>query len=163
HPLRINEIKLPEGQAIIDVELKSFTEIKPELSLELRVESLKLTFDILVELDLTARPSYNREKLLGYDAFLGGWCLAHPRYRAQGTRPAVVFVCQHERAMLACARDADELLTGRIGVMGTPAEHWYYPGRDHVFFAIEEEIHHGEPTALALPGRPPGLRGQLTG
>ena len=59
------------------------------------IESVKLTFDLLVELDLTARPSYNREKFLAYDAFLCGWCLAHARYRAQGTRPAVVFVCPH--------------------------------------------------------------------
>ena len=70
--------------------------------------------------------------------------LAHPRYRAQGTRPAVVFVSPNQHAALACAREADELLTGRIGVMGTPAEHWYYAGRDHLFFAVEEDIHHGD-------------------
>jgi hypothetical protein len=33
-------------------------------------------------------------------------------------------------------------MTGRIGVMGTPPEHWYYAGRDHLFFAIEADIHH---------------------
>ena len=49
-----------------------------------RIDALKLTFDLLVELDLTARPSYNREKFLAYDAFLCGWSLAHPRYKAQG-------------------------------------------------------------------------------
>ena len=91
HPITLNEIPVPDGQAIIDLELKTFTEIKPDLSLELRVEPLKLTFDLLVEIDLTARPSYNRDKFLAYDAFLCGWSLAHPRYRAQGTRPAVVF------------------------------------------------------------------------
>jgi hypothetical protein len=47
--------------------------------------------------------------------------------------------------------------------MGTPAEHWYYPGRDHTFFAIETDIHHGDITAIALPGRPRGLRERLTG
>ena len=93
HPITLNEISVPDGQAIIDVELKTFSEVKPDLSLELRIDSLKLTFDLLVELDLTARPSYNRDKLLAYDAFLCGWSLAHPRFRTQGTRPAVVFVC----------------------------------------------------------------------
>ena len=44
-------------------------------------------------------------------------------------------------------------MTGRIGLMGTPAEHWYYAGRDHMFFAVEADIHHGELTALALPAR----------
>ena len=163
HPITLNEIKVPDGQAIIDLELKTFTEIKPDLSLELRVESLKLTFDLLVEIDLTARPSYNRDKFLAYDAFLCGWALAHPRYRAQGTRPAVVFVSPNQHAALACAREADELMTGRIGVMGTPAEHWYYAGRDHLFFAAEADIHHGQLSALVLPPQPPGLREQLTG
>ena len=147
--------RVPDGQAIIDLELKTFTEIKPDLSLELRIDTLNLTFDLLVELDLTSRPSYNRDKLLAYDAFLCGWSLAHPRYRAQGTRPAVVFVCPNPHAALALAREADQALTGRIGVMGTPAEHWYYPGRDHTFFAVEADIHHGDLVALALPAATP--------
>ena len=54
-------------------------------------------------------------------------------------------------------------MTGRIGVMGTPAEHWYYAGRDHLFFAVEADIHHGELSALALPPQPPALREHLTG
>ena len=163
HPVTVNEIPVPDGQAIIDLELKAFSEVKPDLSLELRIDTLKLTFDLLVELDLTSRPSYNRDKLLAYDAFLCGWSLAHPRYRAQGTRPALVFVCTNPHAALALAREADQALTGRIGVMGTQAEHWYYPGRNHTFFAIETDIHHGDLSALALPGRPPGLRERLAG
>ena len=149
HPIALNEIELPDGQAIIDLALKTFNEIKPDLSLELRIERQKLTFDLLVELDLTARPSYNREKFLAYDAFLCGWSLAHPRYRTQDTRPAVVFVCPDAHAALTCAQQADELITGRIGVMGTPAEHWYHAGRDHLFFAVEADIHHSD---LAVAG-----------
>ena len=129
----------------------------------MRISSIKLTFDLLVELDLTSRPSYNRDKLLAYDAFLSGWSLAHPRYQAQGTRPAVVFVCSDARAVLALAREADEAMTGRIGMMGTGPEHWYHAGRDHMFFAVEADLHHGDLTALALPARPPGLRERLTG
>ena len=163
HPITIADIKVPDGQAIIDLELKTFTEIKPDLSLELRSEQLKFTCDLLVEIDLTERPSYNREKFLAYDAFLCGWALAHPRYRSQGTRPAVVFVSPSQHAALACAREADELMTGRIGVMGTPAEHWYYAGRDHLFFADEADIHRGQLSALLLPPQPPTLREQLTG
>jgi Replication-relaxation/Type IV secretion-system coupling protein DNA-binding domain len=163
HPIVLNEIPVPDGQAIIDLELKTFAEIKPDLSLELHVEPLKLTFDLLVEIDLTARPSYNREKFLAYDAFLCGWSLAHPRYRSQGTRPAVVFVSPSNHAALACAREADEVMTGRIGVMGSPVEHWYYAGRDHLLFAVEEDIHHGQLSALALPPHPSGLREQIAG
>jgi hypothetical protein len=163
HPITVNEIKIPDGQAIIDLGLKTFTEIKPDLSLELRIEPPNSTCDLLVELDLTARPSYNREKFLAYDALLCGWSLAHPRYRAQGSRPAVVFVAPDNRAVLVCAREADELMTGRIGVLGAPAEKWYYAGRDHTFFAAEVDIYHGELAALALPAAPPGLRHRLTG
>ena len=117
----------------------------------------------LVEIDLTTRPSYNREKFLAYDAFLCGWSLAHPRYRAQGTRPAVVFVSPNNHAALACAREADEMMTGRIGVMGSIPDHWCYAERDHVFFAVEADIHCGDLSALALPAHPPGLRERLTG
>src|SRR5437016_3559662 len=67
------------------------------------------------------------------------------------------------RTSLACAREADALMTGRIGVMGATAEHWYYAGRDHLFFAVEADIHHGELTALALQRQPPGLRERLGG
>jgi hypothetical protein len=55
------------------------------------------------------------------------------------------------------------MMTGRIGVMGLPAGHWYYAGRDHLFFAVEGNIHHGELTAWALPLNPPGLREHLSG
>ena len=119
HPITLNEIDVPDGHAILDV-ARPFTEIKPDLSLELRIDALKLTFDLLVELDLTGRPSYNREKFLAYDAFLTGWALAHPRYRTHETRPVVVFVCRDARRALACAQEADRVMTGRIGVMGTP-------------------------------------------
>ncbi len=51
-------------------------------------------------------------------------------------------MCPDAHVVLACAHEADEALTGRIGVMGTPPEHWYYAGRDHLFFTIEGDIHH---------------------
>src|SRR3954454_5884754 len=56
-PITLNEIPVPDGQAIIDVAQKPFSEIKPDLALELRIDTLNLTFDVLVELDLTGRPT----------------------------------------------------------------------------------------------------------
>jgi hypothetical protein len=163
HPLTLNEIELPYKQAIIDLELKQFAEIKPDVSLELRIPSIHLTFDLLLELDLTGRASHNRDKLVAYDAFLCGWSLAYPRYQTQQTRPAVVFACRDAQTALALAREADEAFTGRLGVMGTGPESWYHAGRDHAFFAVEADIHHGNLFALALPPHPPGLRQRLTG
>jgi hypothetical protein len=161
HPIAMGEIDVPEGHAVLD--LPPFREIKPDISLELRVASPRLTFDLLVELDLTGRPSYNHEKFLAYDAFLTGWALAHTRYRTLGTRPVAVFVCPDSRTALAYAHEADRAMTGRIGAMGTPPHEWCYAGRDHVFFAAEPDIHHGSLAALALPALPPGVREKLTG
>ncbi len=45
HPITLNEIPVPDGQAIIDVELKNFSEVKPDVSLELRIDTIKLTFE----------------------------------------------------------------------------------------------------------------------
>jgi hypothetical protein len=163
HPIAANEIQLPDGQAMIDIELTTFGEVKPDASIEIRIDSIKLTFDLFVELDLTERPSYNREKLLAYDAFLCGWCLEHPRYKTLGTRPVVLFVYRDERSLLGCAKAADEALAGRVGVMGAPADQWYYPAREHLFFAGETHIHRGVLNALALPSLPPDLRERLTG
>lgn len=147
---------------MIDLGLETLGEVKPDLSLEIRIETIRLTFDLLVELDLTERPSYNREKLLAYDAFLCGWCLEHPRYKTLATRPVVVFVCRDQRSLLGCAKVADEALTGRIGVMGAPADQWYYAGREHLFFAEETEICSGRVSAFALPSLPPNVRERLT-
>jgi Replication-relaxation len=161
HPISVSEIPLPDGQALIDIQVTSFGEVKPDVSLEVRIDAIKLTFDLLVELDLTERPSYNREKLLAYDAFLCGWCLEHPRYKTLGTRPVVVFVCRDERSLLGCAKVADEALTGRVGPMGAPADQWYYAARQHLFFARETDVHASRLSALALPSLPPDVRERL--
>lgn len=95
---------------MIDLGLSSFREVKPDVSIEVRASAITLTFDLLIELDLTQRPAYNHDELLAYDAFLCGWCREHPRYKTLGTRPAVLFVCRNERTMLGCARAADEAL-----------------------------------------------------
>ena len=156
HPITAAELDVADGHAYLD--LPPFREIKPDVSLELRIPSLRLTFDLLVELDLTARPSYNQDKLRAYDAFLTGWALAHPRYRALGTRPVTLFVCRDQRSALACAKEADRLLAGRTGPMGLAARDWYFAGRQHIFFAAEPDIYHDSLRAFALPSCPPEER-----
>jgi hypothetical protein len=74
-----------------------------------------------------------------------------------------VFVCRDAHTLLACAREVDEAMSGRIGVMGRPVDRWYFAGRDHVFFAEEAAVHAGRVEALALPNLPPGPRRRLTG
>ncbi len=91
HPITLNEIPIPDGQAIIDIQLKAFTEIKPDLSRELRVDQVKLTFDLLVELDLTARRPTTARSSSPTTRSCAAEAFAHPRYQAQGTRPALMF------------------------------------------------------------------------
>lgn len=163
HALTLRELPTPDGHALLDVALAEFREIKPDIALELRVQAMKLTFDLLVELDITGKPSYNRDKFLAYDAFLGGWCRHHRRYMQLGTPPAVVFVCPSNEAALRLAKEADDTMTARLGPMGTQEQEWSFPGREHLFFASEEDIHHGSLGALALPRLPPDLRARLAG
>jgi hypothetical protein len=64
---------------------------------------------------------------------------------------------------MAYARAADQTLKGSIGVTGSRPQDRYYPARDHIFFAVERDIHDSQLTALALPQLPPGLREALDG
>jgi len=55
-------------------------------------------------------------------------------------------------------RAADKVMTGRIGLLGDPEHAWYYAGREHILFTIEDEIHHGSLRAWKLPELPYAVR-----
>lgn len=134
--------------------------IKPDLTLRLWVEHPHengCEVDLLVELDRTSRPAYNRKKLIAYDEFLSGWSLLRPRVQQHG-RPVVVFVCPDERRLRGLMKVADGLVVGRIGQLGMPADHWRYPGREHLLFTIEKLIHYDSLLAWRLPALPPDVR-----
>jgi len=160
-PIAPTDVPLPPGQALFDVGTEDLAEIKPDVCCELYVRERRLRFDVLVEYHHHANLPSTEQKFRHYDAFLTGWCLAHPRFKQLGTRPVVVVVAAHARDMLALADKADRAMRGAIGVQGTAAQDWYYAGRDHVFFALEEDLHRGSLAALALPGVPPALRARL--
>jgi len=116
-------------------------------------------------MDRTARPSYNIGKFAQYDAFLLGWYQMLGRYKNvhRGNRPIVIFVAPDAHSALSLAKAADETMIGHIGALGTPAEEHYYPGREHTFFAVAEDIYHGSPAVLALDPFPPAVRERTTG
>jgi hypothetical protein len=120
-----------------------------------------IAVDLLVEIDRTRRPARNLDKFKRYDQFLTGWGLLHPRVEQLGTRPIAIFTSPDEPSMLALMKAADEVMTGRIGWSGDPEHAWYYPGRDHLLFSTETEIHRGSMLAWRLPELPRALRGDL--
>jgi hypothetical protein len=61
------------------------------------------------------------------------------------------------------AQAADQTMKGSIGITGSAPQDRYYPGRDHIFFATESDLHRGDLAALALPPLPPELREALDG
>jgi hypothetical protein len=141
--------------------------VKPDLTIRLDVlgwlvgQRSDIRFDLLIEVDRTQKASKNRRKFKRYDAFLTCWGLHHPRVQELETRPVVIFTSPDDQSMRALMKAADEEMTGRIGRTGDPEHAWYYPGRDHILFTIEDEIHHGSMLAWRLPKLPPALREAL--
>jgi Replication-relaxation len=162
-PITLKDIKRPKHVGIFDVDSKDIARIEPDAICEIKLLQERLTLDLLIELDLTDRASYNLQKFRRYDAFLTAWWSETRRYQQLGTRPGVVFVCRTPEMALTYARAADELMRGSIGVTGSPAHERYYPGRQHVWFASESDIHEGDLTMLALPALPPEIREALDG
>jgi hypothetical protein len=159
----MHDIRHPKHTGIFDVESSDFAEINPDAICEIRVPEDGLTFDLVVEMDLTNMVSYNVEKFRRYDSFLTAWWTLNRRLHQLGTRPVVVFVCESAEMALDYAKAADHTLNGSIGVTGSAAQDRYYPARDHVFFAIERDIHQSNLTVLALAQLPPELRETLDG
>lgn len=161
-PLQSGDIHLPTGFTVFDVDDEAFREIKPDVTAELEVKSVKLTFDLLVEYHHARNHiDNNDDKFPAYDAFLTGWALEHTRFKQLGTRPVVVFVAADAKDLLTLTRKADEAMVASIGLQGSPAQSRYYAGRDHIFFALEEDVHRGNLSAVALPPQPPALRARL--
>jgi hypothetical protein len=163
HQITLKDIVRPKHIGIFDVQSSDFGRIEPDAICEIHIPEDRLTFDLFIEMDLTDRASYNIEKFRRYDAFLCAWWTEHRRYRQLQTRPGVVFVCTSPEMAIAYARAADQTMKGSIGVTGSPAQDRYYPGRDHIFFATESDLHGGDLAALALPLLPPEVREALDG
>ena len=167
-PVELRDIWLAEQYSFAGIPREPFDyTIEPDLTIRLEVmgwpidRTDDISIDLLIEIDRTQKPAKNVRKLQRYDQFLTGWGLLHPRVEQLGTRPVVIFTSPNERSMRALMKAADQAMTGRIGWTGDPALAWYYPGRDHVLFTVEDAIHRGSMRAWRLPKLPRGLRDQL--
>jgi hypothetical protein len=161
--ITLKDIKRPKHIGIFDVNSEDFARIEPDAICEIKLRQERLTFDLLIETDRTDRASYNEPKFRRYDAFLTAWWNQTRRYGQLGTRPGVVFVCSTPETALSYARAADATMRGSIGVTGSKSHERYYPGRQHIWFANESDIHNGDMTVLALPPLPPETREALDG
>jgi hypothetical protein len=112
----------------------------------------------------TGRGSYNEGKFVGYDHFLGGWCLRTRRFgRERRTRPVVVFVAQTPDAMLRLLHGADAAMTLGFASPGSYDRGGFdYPGRGHTLFTCIEWLLAGQALGLRLPALPPDVRGSET-
>ncbi len=162
-PITLKDVKHAKHIGIFDVDSAEVARLEPDATCEIELAEDGLTFDLIVELDLTDRTEYNVAKFRRYDAFLTAWWGEMRRYEQLGTRPVVVFVCSTPEIAATYARAADETLRGSIGVTGSPAHERYYPAREHIFFLAETDIYDGELAALALPALPPEVREALDG
>jgi Replication-relaxation len=160
-PVQLRDVVLADQATFNGIPNEPFTRrIEPDLTIRLSFDAddhdlhEDLEVDLLVEIDRSQRPSYNRDKLARYDAFLTGWGLLHPRVKELGTRPVVVFVSRDPAGMGALMKLADQVMTGRIGRLGDPDYRWYWAAREHTFFTTEEEAHNHTLDAWQLPECP---------
>lgn len=167
-PVELRDYRLGDEHAFAGIPDEPFDyTIQPDLTIQLEIfgwlvgQNKDICVDLLIEVDRTRKPAGNRQKFERYDAFLTGWGLLHPRVEELGTRPVVVFTSPDFHAMLALMKLADEVMTGRIGWIGDPEHAWYFPGRDHVVFTVEDESHRGSMLAWRLPEFPRELREKL--
>jgi len=160
-PASLHDVPIDLGWRFDGIESGPFVKtIKPDVTLRLWIELSEekcCELDLLVELDRTSRPAYNRHKLIAYDEVLTGWGLLCERVQQHG-RPVVIFVCTDMTRLRGLMETADRLVVGRIGHPDMPAHHWRYPGREHLLFTTEELIHHDSLLAWRLPALPPDVR-----
>jgi Replication-relaxation len=163
--MTLDTVPLGTGQHVSDLVLEEFQPVKPDLAgdLDLSLGDQGRRVDALIELDRTGRASSNVEKFRRYDALITAWAMSHPRYKALGEPPIVVFVVQDEEKAQQFLRVADGVVTGRLGKWGIPEASWPHYGRRRLFVVSELDAHQGTLRALRLPEHPPALRRGLHG
>jgi Replication-relaxation len=146
-------------------EAEHFEPVSPDATVEIRlhVGDSSFRFDLLVELDRARSAAASEERLRRYDGLVSGWAPLHGRYRALGTPPAVVFVCEDEPSRDRLLRIADRTVVSQLAKAGAEEVDWPFPGRRALSFVLERDVHSGSLAALQLPEHPPELRVRLEG
>ncbi len=162
--LSLAELSLPGGRTPHDFlrtlesgersEVAGFQTIRPDATLRVRDGR-----ELLVEFDDRLPEGSSAAKLERYDHFLSGWSVRLKRFTQPAERlPTVVFVCRDKARARECARRADRIVTASRAYPGEYPSAWEYPGRAHILYAAEREIHEGSLSAWGLPSLPPDVR-----
>jgi hypothetical protein len=163
--LEPRDVLVGANHRLRDYGAHKFEPVSPDATLELRVPAADSTlrFDLLVELDRGSSRAGTENRLRRYDGLISGWSGMLDRYKAFGTPPMVVFVCDDEHRLTKLVRIADSTVTARLAKPGIEESEWPYPARRAIFFALERDMHLGSLVALQLPDYPPELRVRLHG
>jgi hypothetical protein len=140
--------------SIRDLREETFAPIVPDATLLLELDEGQRRYELLIELDRTARPTKNVDKLRRYDALVTAWWRGSDRYRGAKEPPRVVFVCGDELQAESLMRVADHEVTGRHTKSGRPKREWLSPGRERMWFVAERDMHEESLRAWKLPAHP---------
>lgn len=150
-PLRLGDLREypPLGLAS-----GSFSDLKPELTLELQLETPtgeQVETDLLVEFEWGNNNEVWRRRARAYDAFLTAWWQGHIRYRFD-RRALLFFVVPDARRARRFMKVLDETLQGHLlespwmqrhpceeGIRSIAKE--VYLGRRSIFVAVARDVH----------------------
>lgn len=153
------DLRVDRYRRVRDLQSEHFGRVWPDATVAMDMPHAGRRFDLMFELDRTAKPTKNFDKFHRYDALVTGWWRAVERYRKMGEGPAVVFICTDEETVAGFMRAADREVTGRLAQPGTSERTWPYPGRERMLFVAELDVHEGNMRAWKLPAKPTDVRG----
>ncbi len=169
-PLVCSDMGARAPQGLVNDE---FSNIVPDLTLELQLEEPEgegMRTDLLIEIESGNNNTETvRRKAQAYDGLLNGWWEEHPRYKAHGRPPSVVFVVPERRAHRYIAI-LDEALQGHWVIPPktqtraewdqgiVPRAKQLYMGRQHVYVAAARDVHQRTLRAWRVPAVPPDQR-----
>ena len=153
--VRKEQPRLADGRSVAGLRDGRGRLVRPDAIVRASRQADGGTRAFLIEYDRTRRVDKNFEKFLRYDSLLCSWW----RYTVladHGVEPFVVFVCQNQDQRDAFLHAADHQLTGHVWHASDGASGHEYPGREHMLFAVEVDIHPGDPGAWRVPPYPTG-------
>jgi Replication-relaxation len=174
-PRQLLEFRGPLSGRIVSEKPPS---IVPDLTLEVQLEKANgegMKTDLLIEIEMRNNNKTVEGKARAYDSLVNDWWHEHPRYKALGRPPIVVFVVPDLARARRYISILDEELQGHVVILPhtqTRAEHErglvprakkLYLGRQNVHVAVARDIHQRTLRTCRVPAEPPEERALKAG